>query len=143
MRILPIESQHAQQVICMMRTFYASDAVSTNGSEEIFANNVRECLSDSPYAEGYVFEEDGAIIGYGMLAKSYSTEFGKPCVWIEDIYFKPQYRGRGYAGKFFEFVEEKHRGALLRLELEKSNEAALKAYLKHGFSKLDYLEMKK
>ena len=71
-------------VIDMMRVFYASPAVHTNGSEEIFKSDVENCINDSPYLEGYVFESGGNIIGYAMLAKSFSTEFGKPCIWIQE-----------------------------------------------------------
>lgn len=79
--ITPMTKEHAVDVIEMMRTFYASPAVSTNGSEEIFKNNVEQCVSGSPYLEGYVFvEENGAAAGYAMAAKSFSTEFGKKCV---------------------------------------------------------------
>ena len=66
----------------MMEEFYSTDAVATNGSEEIFESDIDACLSDNPYLEGYVFEDDGYIFGYAMLAKSFSTEYGKPCIWI-------------------------------------------------------------
>ena len=51
--------------------------------------------NDNPYLEGYIFEVSGEIQGYGMIAKSFSTEFGRPCMWIEDIYIKESCRGAG------------------------------------------------
>ena len=45
---------YADKVIEMMRVFYASPAVHTNGSEEIFLNDVENCINDNPYLEGYV-----------------------------------------------------------------------------------------
>lgn len=131
------------EVIKMMRTFYASDAVMTNGSEEIFDADIEGCLGDSPYIEGYVFEENGEIQGYGMLAKSFSTEFGKPCIWIEDIYVKDAYRSLGIGSAFLRFVEERYPDTVLRLEVEKENERALNVYKKCGFYELPYMEMKK
>ena len=86
--------EDAPAVIEMMRVFYTSPAVLSNGSEEIFAADVENCVNDSPYLEGYVFEENGELLGYGMLAKSFSTEFGKPCIWIEDLYIRVAYRGQ-------------------------------------------------
>lgn len=47
-------------VLDMMRVFYASPAVFTNGSEEIFQNDIENCVNDSPYLEGYIFEEKEA-----------------------------------------------------------------------------------
>ena len=73
-----------KEIIAMMKTFYSSDAVFTNGSEEIFENDFLNCINNSPYLEGYVFCSGVNILGYSMIAKSFSTEFGKPCLWFED-----------------------------------------------------------
>lgn len=130
-------------VIDMMRVFYASPAVLSNGSEEIFEADVENCVNDSPYLEGYVFEENGELLGYGMLAKSFSTEFGKTCIWIEDLYIRVTYRGQGLGSRFLHFVAEKYPKAVLRLEVEPENERAVKAYSKCGFKELPYMEMKR
>ncbi|MBQ5390275.1 MAG: GNAT family N-acetyltransferase [Clostridia bacterium] len=130
-------------VLEMMRVFYASPAVLTNGSEEIFANDIDNCVSGSPYLEGYIFEDAGEIRGYAMVAKSFSTEFGKPCMWIEDIYIKKEHRGKGIASAFFAFIEEKYTDCIFRLEVEKENENAVSVYEKCGFEVLPYMEMKK
>ena len=130
-------------VLEMMRVFYASPAVFTNGSEKIFSDDFDNCVNGSPYLEGYVFEESGEIFGYAMVAKSFSTEFGKPCIWIEDIYVKEEYRGRGIATAFFAFTKSKYDNCIFRLEVEKENENAVRVYKKCGFSVLPYMEMKK
>ena len=127
----------------MMRVFYASPAVLSNGSDEIFSSDIDACVGDSPYLEGYVFERTGEILGYAMVAKSFSTEFGKPCMWIEDIYIKTQHRGEGIGSYFFDFVESRYENCIFRLEVEKENERAVKVYEKCGFKELPYMEMKK
>lgn len=143
MNIIPMKKEHADEVIAMMNVFYHSPAVYTDGSDEIYRADVENCINDSPYLEGYVFEEDGNILGYSMIAKSFSTEFGKPCIWIEDIYLKPDYRDRGIGSTFISFVSEKYSDAILRLEVEEENERAVHVYQKSGFTKLPYVEMKK
>ena len=135
--------EDAQQVIDMMRVFYASPAVLSNGSEEIFQNDIENCVNDSPYLEGYIIEDGQKILGYGMIAKSFSTEFGKPCMWIEDLYLKEEARGLGLGSKFLHFVAEKYPEAILRLEVEEENERAIKTYRKCGFEVLPYMEMKR
>lgn len=130
-------------VIDMMRVFYASPAVLSNGSEEIFEADVENCVNDSPYLEGFVFEEDGEIQGYGMIAKSFSTEFGKPCIWVEDLYMKPEYRGTGIGSRFFDYLEKTYTDCIFRLEVEEENERAIHVYEKNGFAVLPYMEMKK
>ena len=131
------------EIMDMMRVFYSSNAVATNGSEEIFKSDIDACVSDNPYLEGYVFDNNGDIVGYGMLAKSFSTEYGKACIWIEDIYLKEEYRGQGLGSEFFRFIESKYENCIFRLEVEEENERALRAYKKNGFEFMPYLEMKK
>ncbi|MDE6028879.1 MAG: GNAT family N-acetyltransferase [Clostridiales bacterium] len=132
-----------ESVIEMMRVFYSSSAVATNGSEEIFRNDIDNCIGDCPYLEGYVFLYDNSVAGYAMLAKSFSTEYGKPCIWIEDIYIKPEFRGMGIGTEFFADIERKYPNCLLRLEVEKYNQSAIKFYKKSGYEFLPYSEMKK
>ena len=133
----------APEVLEMMRVFYASPAVLSNGSEEIFRADVENCVNDCPYLEGYIFAEADVIQGYGMVAKSFSTEFGKPCIWIEDLYVKDAYRGRGIGTAFLEFIRQAYPNALHRLEVEAENEKALRVYEKCGFTELPYMEMKR
>lgn len=141
--IRPMTREDAPHVIDMMRVFYASPAVLSNGSEEIFRNDVENCVNDSPYLEGYIIEEQSKILGYGMVAKSFSTEFGKPCMWIEDLYLKEECRGLGIGSKFLNYIAEKYPDAILRLEVEEENERAIKTYCKCGFEELPYMEMKR
>lgn len=140
--IRPMVAADKESVLEMMRIFYASPAVHTNGSEEIFAADIETCVSGSPYLEGYILE-DGEIQGYAMVAKSFSTEFGKPCIWIEDIYIKEAFRGKGIGKQFFDFITEKYAGCLFRLEVEEENSSALALYEKCGFTELPYMEMKR
>jgi len=132
-----------ESVISMMRVFYTSPAVLSNGSEEIFRNDVDNCVNDSPYLEGYILEDNNVIQGYAMVAKSFSTEFGKPCMWIEDLYIKDEYRGFGLGSKMMDYIIEKYPDAILRLEVEEENERAFNVYKKCGFEVLPYMEMKR
>ena len=141
--IRPIEARDRTEILNMMRVFYASPAVFSNGSDEIFSNDIENCISGSPYVEGYVIEDSNNIQGYMMIAKSYSTEFGKPCIWIEDIYIKDDCRGMGLGSAFIEFITAKYTDCIFRLEVEEENERAVGLYKKCGFTVLPYMEMKK
>ena len=140
--IRKMREQDRDAVLAMMRVFYPSPAVLSNGSEAIFAADVEQCLRGGPYLEGYVFAgEDGTVIGYAMVAKSFSTEFGRPCLWIEDLYLREGFRGQGAGSAFLKFIGQKYPGALLRLEAERENERAIRVYRRSGFSELPYLEL--
>lgn len=140
-RLMTINDKEA--VIDMMRVFYTSPAVLSNGSEEIFLSDVENCVNDNPYLEGYIIENTNDVQGYAMVAKSFSTEFGKHCIWIEDLYIKDEYRGMGLGSMALKYIEEKYPNALFRLEVEAENERAVKTYKKCGFEVLPYMEMKK
>ena len=130
-------------VLEMMRVFYASDAVYSNGSEEIFRCDFDNCVKDNPYLEGFIIEGAGEIQGYAMIAKSYSTEFGKMCIWIEDLYLKAPFRNSGIGSYVLGKIMSRFPDCIFRLEVEEENLPAIAAYKKNGFTVLPYMEMKK
>ncbi len=142
-KIRKMEEKDKSEILTMMEEFYSSKAVFTNGSKEIFEEDFQHCTKTNPYLEGYIFENGGIILGYGMIAKSFSTEFGKPCIWFEDLYLKKEFRGKGIIPKFMKFIEKTYCNAIFRLEAEEENNHAIHIYKKLGFEKLPYIEMKK
>ena len=138
----PMEAADKETVIEMMRGFYASEAVHSNGSEEVFNNDVDVCVSDDPFASGYVFtREDGSICGYSMLAHSYSTEYGRHVIWIEDLFLEEDARNKGLSSMLLDLIKEKYPGHIHRLEVEETNLRAIRTYKKKGFMTLPYAEM--
>ena len=139
--IRKIQRGDAEVVTDMMREFYTSPAVLTDGSEKIFAANVENILSGSPYVEGFVFVAEEKIVGYGITAHGYSTEFGGECIWLEDIFVAEEFRGRGVGSKFIRYVKARYPEKILRLEAEADNNSALELYKHFGFKELPYLEL--
>ena len=129
------------EILEMMKEFYNSDAVYTNGSDEIFETDFETCLDNSPFLEGFVFYNSNSILGYAMLAKSFSTEFGKTCILIEDIYLKESYRNKGIIGKFIECIKKLYPKSIFKLEVENENTHAIYVYGKYGFKKSPYIGM--
>lgn len=130
------------EVLSMMKEFYSSDAVFTNGSDEIFNCDFENCINENPFLEGFVFYNKTDILGYAMIAKSFSTEFGKQCIWLEDLYLKSDFRGHKIVPKFIEYIKNYYQNAIFRLEAEKENTHAMHVYKKLGFKELPYIEMK-
>ena len=143
--IRPMQPADKEAVLAMMEVFYASPAVLSNGSAAIFSSDFEACINDNPYLEGYMFEENGQIQGYAMAAKSFSTEFGRPCIWVEDLYMKEEARGLGIGTAFFRFLDEKYKDQAVRfrLEVEEDNERAVAVYKKAGYQPLPYMQMTK
>lgn len=142
-KIRKMHKDDKNAVIEMMRTFYSSPAVFTNGSDEIFSADFENCVNENPYLDGFVIESSDGIVGYAMIAKSFSTEFGKPCTWIEDIYIKDTFRGLGLGNMLMSFIAENYKDCIFRLEVEEENKIATKLYKNQGFTILPYVEMKK
>ena len=93
MKIRAMQLKDMEEVVGMMRGFYDSPAVIHAAPDEILRQDVKDCVGDCPYIEGYIFEENDRILGYSMVAKSYSTEYGGICVWVEDLYMKREVWG--------------------------------------------------
>jgi GNAT superfamily N-acetyltransferase len=64
-------------------------------TEELLAKGL---FGDRPAAEALVAEIDGEPVGWALFFTNFSTFKGLPWLYIEDIYVRPQLRGRG-AGK--------------------------------------------
>lgn len=143
MTIRKLQNTDFDTVLSMMLVFYASDALLIHPSGEVLRKTLTDALADTPYLEAFGFEKDGVLIGYGMVAMSYSTEAGGLCAWIEDIYIEPEYRGKGYGTSFLTFVKERYEGRVtrIRLEAEPENERAMAVYRKAGFEILGYTQL--
>lgn len=48
-----------------------------------------------PAAEAMLAEQDGAPAGYALWFTTFSTFLGRPGIWLEDLFVRPQQRGRG------------------------------------------------
>lgn len=133
------------EVFRMMRDFYSSPAIVHKASDAVLRKDIEDCVSDLPFVEGYVFEKNEETAGYSMVAKSYSTEYGGQCLWIEDLYIKPQFRGRGIGTEFFSYIEGlyKNKAVRFRLEVEKDNKRAIEVYKKCGYKQSPYIDMTK
>ena len=145
LKIRNLEARDREEVFKMMRVFYDSEAVLYTAPDEILYKDIDDCLSDLPFIEGYVFEEEEKLLGYAMAAKSYTTEYGGLLIFIEDLYIKEEYRGLGIGSSFFHFIEEKYKGQAVRykLEVEEENQNAISVYKKRGYKKLGYFIMSK
>lgn len=142
-KIRKMDINDTKEVLSMMKNFYSSEAVATNGSIEIFKRDIEECTQVNPYLEGYIFEINNEIIGYSMIARSFSTEFGKPCIWFEDLFLKQEFRGQHIIPEFISYISELNPDAVLKLEVENENTHAVHVYKKSGFKVLPYIEMTK
>ncbi|MDE7083118.1 MAG: GNAT family N-acetyltransferase [Clostridia bacterium] len=125
----------------MSRDFYSCGAAHAPISEENRINFWKEVLSGE-FINGYIINFGGEIAGYALVAYYASQEYGGKIALFDELYIKPALRGHGIGKKVFEFVEAS--GAVAcRLEVEKSNERAMKLYSSLGYEEFDYIQMSK
>ncbi len=60
-----------------------------------------------PVAEAAVAELDGEVVAFALFFTNFSTFLAKPGLYLEDLYVKPEHRGRGLGRALLE-----HLGAL-------------------------------
>ena len=143
LNIRPVARGDRKIYLRMAKEFYATDAVLIHVGEENFSATFEELMRSDRYALCYIFELDGAVAGYSLLAKTFSQEAGGQVLWIEEIYVLPEYRGRGIGKAFFDFIikNKPDKVKRIRLEVERENEGAVKLYKGFGFDFLGYDQM--
>ena len=110
--------------------------------EDHFYKTFDLALTQPDLVRGVLFENDAEIVGYALLAFSYSNEAGGLVVWLEELYILEDARGHGLGTAFFRFLAKEYGDAcLLRLEVTPNNLHAIHLYEKLGFTPLRYLQM--
>jgi len=71
------------------------------GSHERIA---AEMAAPEPRLTAFVAESDGAIVGYSIVYETYSTLWGQPRLFIEDIFVLPEHRSTGAGFALFRAV---------------------------------------
>ena len=57
---------------------------------------LKEWLFEKRKAEVIFALEDGKEVGFALFFHNFSTFLGKSGIYLEDLYVRPQYRGKGY-----------------------------------------------
>lgn len=63
-----------------------------------------ETLFQKKYAEVIIAEINEDPIGFALFFHNFSTFTGKPGIYIEDLFIKERFQGKGYGKKIFSFL---------------------------------------
>ena len=67
-------------------------------SREVVATeeNLRKTLFEQKMAEVIIGEFEGVPVGFALFFHNYSTFLGQAGIYLEDLYIKPEMRGKGF-----------------------------------------------
>jgi GNAT superfamily N-acetyltransferase len=100
----------------------------------------RDLFGPRPFAEAAIAREGDEAVGFALWFHNYSTFAGRPGLYLEDLYVRPAFRGRGYGEALLRY--------LARLAVERGcarfewavldwNEPAIAFYRKLGAVAMD------
>lgn len=66
--------------------------------DEVIATEeiLKEWIFDKKKAEVIFALEDGVEVGFALFFHNFSTFLGRSGIYLEDLYVKPEFRGKGY-----------------------------------------------
>ena len=89
------------------------------------------------FVRGWLLEFQSQIVGYVVLTFGFSLEYGGLDAYVDELFVKPEFRGRGFASQTLEFLSlecKKLNVVALHLEVDNDNQSAKSLYAKMGFA---------
>lgn len=126
--------------------FNQAMALETEGKfldPQILSSGVESVFHDREKGFYVVVEDDGRIVAGLMVTFEWSDWRDAWFWWIQSVYVRPEYRGRGIYGAMYDFVKQlaSERGDVcgFRLYVEQENVRAQRVYEKLGMKQSYYL----
>ncbi|MFT8313486.1 MAG: GNAT family N-acetyltransferase [Clostridium sp.] len=77
-----------------------------NLTDEVVATEeiLKEFLFEKKMAEVIIGEYNGESVGFALFFHNFSTFLGRPGIYLEDLYIKPEMRGKGFGKIILSFL---------------------------------------
>ncbi len=122
-------------LVALMREFYAESGF---GLDETWATAAfNQLIGDPDRGAAWLIEQRGQPVGHLVLSVRFAMEFGGLLAYIDDLFVRPEHRGKGAAGAALDALvaECRRRGCrAIEVEVAPGNVAALAAYRRIGMS---------
>lgn len=139
--IRKIQKSDRNEYIKMAEDFYSSSAVSHKIPSQNFENAFNTALKDDTYIRIYILEYDGITAGYASIAVTYTTEGRGLTLWLDELYVKEQYRGKGLGSELIAYLKTDVNVKRIRLEITPENLGAERLYKSLDFFSCDYRQL--
>ena len=101
---------------------------------------LKNLFGEKPFAEVILGFEADLPVGFALFFHNYSTFTGKPGLYLEDLFVRPEFRGKGYGKqlllKLIELAKERGCGRMEWAVLD-WNEPAIEFYKSIGAKPMD------
>ena len=108
----------------------------------VLAAGVAAVLADPARGRYFVAEENGEVVGQMMITYEWSDWRNGWVWWLQSVYVRADFRGRGVFRSIFDFVaaEAKRVGNVvaMRLYVEHENRPAQSTYRRLGFEEMHF-----
>src|SRR5262245_51452526 len=121
-------------LLSLMRAYYAHDHLTFD--EQRTRAAAEGLLSDPSLGQVWLIEDGPAVVGYAVLVYGYSLEYGGRAATLDELYLRPEARGRGLGARALQCLEDfcRSRGIRsLQVEVEGANGDAQSFYRSAGF----------
>jgi GNAT superfamily N-acetyltransferase len=130
-RALPEDAPAIADLVCALADYEKLDRPAPEARERL----IRDIFGDRPKLECWVAFVDDSAAGYAFAFETYSSFLALPTMYLEDLFVKPEYRGRKAGLALFECVlnEAESRGCgRMEWTVLDWNELAVNFYRKMG-----------
>jgi len=144
-RIIVREAEpHEFRIITDFVLAMARDSEGVTLNPEIVEAGVQAALADCGKGVYYVAEADQGLIGQVLVTTEWSDWNCCEYWWLQSVYVRPEWRRRGVFGLIYRHIVDRareSRAAAIRLYVHRDNEAAIRAYRRHGIADSEYIVM--
>lgn len=101
-RIIKARKNHINAILNMIRELASYE----NKEHEVLCNEkkLKENLFKNKFARALILKENKTIIGYSIYFYTFSSFWGSGGIYLEDIYLKKEFRGKGYGKAVFAYL---------------------------------------
>ena len=139
----PITADDREVVLPMVHGFYHSDAVLHPVDQAVVERTFRAVTDpEEPLLWGFLILVDGQPAGFLYLTPCFAAEVGGRCIFLEELFLKPEYRGRRLGREVMAWLHTQYPDVRrFRLEVNDTNPAAVRLYKAMGYQYLHYDQM--
>jgi GNAT superfamily N-acetyltransferase len=71
------------------------------------ADFAESLFGPQPKAHALIVEQDGQPAGFAIYFYNYSTFLGRPGIYVEDVFIRPEFRRGGFGRAIFKYLAQK------------------------------------